>query len=145
MSEADTLSTAVTRRWGTDCGMRLHPLDAKRTRSKGYGGCMAETGSAIPAAGPSIGGAPSRPRPGAHPFWPGDRAMHGTGSPAVPHRKNPLNLWRNNASEKKSAVEIDSGALWGTVERGKGLAATSGWFGSFPPLNWPPQPPQNRS
>ena len=84
----------------------------------------ADTLSAILAAGDGTAGAPQRPARGAHPFWPGDRAMHGTGSTAVAPGKNPLNRSALNASEKKSAVEIDSGALWGTVERGKGLAAT---------------------
>ena len=99
MSEADTPSAAViatirqdAERWGTDCGMGLHPLDAKRTRSKGCGGCMAETGSAILAAGDGTAGAPQPAERGAHPFWPGDRAMHGTGSAAVAQKKNHPNL-----------------------------------------------------
>lgn len=69
-------------------------------------------------------GAPQRPRPGAHPFWPGDRAMHGTVPAAVAREKKSLNLWRNSASEKKSAVEIDAGAFSLALQRGKGLAAT---------------------
>lgn len=43
------------------------------------------------ARGRSKREAPPRPDRGAHPFWPGDRALHGTGSPLVFSKKHPLN------------------------------------------------------
>ena len=44
------------------------------------------------ARGRSEQGPPRAADRGAHPFWPGDRAPHGTGSTAVVSGKNLLNL-----------------------------------------------------
>lgn len=128
---------------GDRVGDGLHPLDAKRTGSKGYGVSMADASSAM-RLGTVAAGAPQRPRPGTHPFWPGDRAMHGTVSPPVAQEKYPLNSSAQNAFRKKSGIEIDARGVALAAGERKPLWATPMWYGSFPPLNWPRQPPQNR-
>lgn len=75
-------------------------------------------------------GAPQRGRPGAHPFWPGDRAMHGTGPTATKSPENPLNRKCRFASEKKSSVEIDARAPAEAAGEQKPLSATPIWSGA---------------
>lgn len=112
--------------WGTDCGIALAPLDAKRTGSNGYGGCMAEARSAI-APGMVRQGPPLEADRGAHPFWPGDRAMHGTVPTAVAPRKNPLNLKFSPLTQYARASGVwrcGNGAPRGRHQRTRARGAT---------------------
>ena len=61
---------------------------------------------------------------GAHPFWPGDRAQHGTGPPLVPSSKMEPNCKFLCYPKKRSGIEINSGAWGASVERGTGVLAT---------------------
>lgn len=69
----------------------MHPLNAKRTRSKGYGVSMADASSAI-LPRTVAEGAPQDPRPGAHPFGPSPAAVHGTVPTPVAQKKFSPNL-----------------------------------------------------